>query len=74
MKSELVFAAILTIEAVALLCASLLSRPTWLNQILILNMVLIVLFGEKLMRVFGLESNVGNVFYATACTAQWMIM
>lgn len=73
MKSELLLVALVGIEQAALWWVATRPNPVWFHSLLVLNMVLITLFAEKMMAVFCLTSNVGNVFYASACVVQLLI-
>lgn len=63
---------LILLEAIPLL---LVSRrwQGWELPIITINMVLIMLFGGKLVTIFGYTSNAGNVFYAAVCVAQLML-
>jgi len=42
----------------------------WLHGFVVLNMLMIPILGGKFVTVFGMTSNIGNVFYAFTCVAQ----
>lgn len=46
----------------------------WLFGTIILNLVLVGVFGTKLISVFGLVTNVGNVFYACVFFATYFLL
>ena len=46
----------------------------WLFGTIILNLVLIAIFGAKLISVFDLTTNAGNVFYACVFFATYLIL
>lgn len=46
----------------------------WLLGVVVVNLVLVGIFGAKLFTVFGLTTNVGNVFYACVFLATHFIL
>ena len=66
------FIILILLEALALL---LVSRwwQGWELPVITVNMILILLFGGKLITIGGYTSNAGNIFYAAVCTAQLML-
>lgn len=42
------------------------SQPLRLFGVIVINLILITIFGAKMVNVFGLITNVGNIFYACA--------
>ena len=69
MKSEIMLAALFLLELLCLWWAST-KQHRWLHGLVIINMVCISIFGEKLVSSFGFVSNVGNICYAFVCVAQ----
>jgi uncharacterized integral membrane protein (TIGR00697 family) len=46
----------------------------WLQASVVINLILISVFGAKLIHVFGLTTNVGNVFYAMVFFAAQLLV
>lgn len=63
MTNDLLFFTIALVDLAFVLMASRLGK-TWLIVSIVLNLVMVSLFGAKLVTRFGLTSNAGNVFYA----------
>ncbi len=62
-SNESLFLLILLIEVVVVFIASRLGRE-WLFGTLVANFILAGIFAEKLVSVFGIVINAGNIFYA----------
>ncbi len=63
MSNELLFLLATLVEVIVVFVAARLGRE-WLLGTIAVNLILIGIFGAKLISVFGLVTNVGNVFYA----------
>ena len=63
MSNELLFLLTTLVEVIVVFIAARLGRE-WLLGTVAVNLILIGIFGAKLISVFGLVTNVGNVFYA----------
>ncbi len=72
MPNEVIF---LILAAVDLFFIFLVARraPEWLFGTIITNFFLISLFGAKLVTLFGMTTNAGNVFYACIFFATYFI-
>ena len=73
MTNELIFFAIALIDLVFVLIASRLGMR-WLFVSIVLNLLMISIFGGKLVSRFGFVSNSGNVFYACVFFATQLIV
>jgi len=62
-SNELLFIFATLVEVTIVFVAARLGRE-WLFGTIAVNLILIGIFGAKLISVFGLVTNVGNVFYA----------
>lgn len=62
-SNELLFLLAMLVEVTVVFIAARLGRE-WLLGTVAVNLILIGIFGAKLISVFGLVTNVGNVFYA----------
>lgn len=67
-SNELLFLLATLVEVTVVFIAARLGRE-WLLSTVAVNLILIGIFGAKLISVFGLVTNVGNVFYACAFLA-----
>ncbi len=63
MSNELLFLLAALVDIVVVFIAARLGRE-WLLGTILVNLLLIGTFGTKLISIFGLVTNVGNVFYA----------
>src|SRR4051812_16094456 len=71
--NELYIAFIAVIELVCLAFASLLGRE-YLYGSIVANLILVSVLGAKLVTLFGLTTNVGNVFYAAVFVATYILI
>ncbi len=46
----------------------------WLYTTIVINLLLIALFGAKLIAIFGFATNIGNVFYASVFFATYLLL
>lgn len=69
MKSNIIFLGISVLEFFILYYMSI-YRIKWLHGFVVLNMLMIPVLGGKFVTVFGMTSNIGNLFYAFTCAAQ----
>lgn len=63
---------LILVEIIALLGLRKFWRG-WEQPVINLNMVMILLFGAKLISLEGFVTNAGNINYATACVAQLIL-
>ena len=73
MSNEALFVLSALIDILFILVAAR-RGTTWLYGTIILNLVLVTIFGAKLITVFGLATNAGNVFYACVFLATHFIL
>lgn len=67
------FLGAIIIDVTAVFIAARLGRD-WLMGVIITNLLLIGVFGAKLVSVLGIVTNVGNVFYACVFLATYFII
>ncbi len=63
MSNEVLFIILVLVDILFVFFAAR-RGSDWLFGTVILNMILVGIFGAKLITIFGLTTNVGNVFYA----------
>lgn len=73
MTDELIFLIIAVLDFSFVLVASRLGK-SWLIGAIVLNLLLISVFGAKLVSVFGFVTNSGNVFYAAVFFATQLLV
>ena len=64
MINESIIVGRVILEFILIICAFQLGK-SWLYALLVLNLLLVSLFGAKLIFIFGFLTNGGNVFYAS---------
>lgn len=73
MDATLVGLGIVAVEAVAaILCARV--SLNWLYGFMLVNLILVTLFGGELIEVLGHVTNAANAFYAFVFIASWFIV
>lgn len=70
-ETLLIASAVIDIGLVLLACY--LGR-SWIFATIVLNMVLISVLGQKIVPVFGFETNVGNVFYVAVFLGVYLLL
>ncbi len=73
MTNELIFTIIALLDFPSVLVIARLGR-SWLVASIILNVLLISVFGAKLVSIFGFVTNSGNVFYAAVFFATQLLV
>ncbi len=73
MTNELIFTIIAILDFFCILVVARLGK-SWLVATVILNILLISVFGAKLISVFGFATNSGNVFYAAVFFATQLLV
>jgi uncharacterized integral membrane protein (TIGR00697 family) len=73
MSNEWLFASSALVDIIFVSIAARLGRE-WIFGTIITNLILIGIFGAKLVSVFGIVTNVGNVFYACVFLATYFLI
>lgn len=73
MENDILFIATILLEFFAIGVSARLGKE-WLFGTIIINIILISVFGAKLASVFGLTTNVGNVFFAAVFLATHILV
>jgi uncharacterized integral membrane protein (TIGR00697 family) len=73
MSSELLLLTIALIDIIFVFIVAR-SQPLRLFGVIVINLILITIFGAKMVNVFGLTTNIGNVFYACAFLATHFLL
>ena len=73
MKNEGLFLIRLAIEAILIMFAGKMGKA-YLYAVMTINLILVPIFGQKIITIYGIETNGGNTFYATAILCFAMII
>ncbi len=73
MSNELIFLLIIVLDILFVFICSR-RNLEWLLGSILVNLLLIGIFGVKLIEVFGFTTNIGNVFYASAFFATHFLL
>ena len=73
MNNNLFFIIKVIVEGILISCCSFLGKQ-YTYSLIVINLILISIFGQKLSPVFGILSNGGNIFYATAMICFLMLI